>query len=86
MCCVCETVAGSVNASERTSREFFRDLLGLSSVLSSAARNAAPGIVVSETERETVGTARETMLSAACMYFSKRSGETLSASPMLSKP
>ena len=44
------------------------------------------GDVVSSMTLGTVGTAVATIFSAACMYFSSSSGETVSTSAMVSKP
>jgi hypothetical protein len=43
-------------------------------------------MVCSRTTRGTVGTASETIFSAASMYFSSRSGEIVRTSPILSNP
>ena len=49
-------------------------------------RNSRPVAVWFGITRETFGTARSTITSAACKYFSNNSGEIVSTSPILSNP
>jgi hypothetical protein len=54
--------------------------------LRSGPPKAFPPITFSATTLGTRGTAPATIISAACMYFSRSMGDTVSTSPMLSKP